>query len=131
MHLCRSKLDGGMSFRDVSIMNDVMLAKQFWRMVENPRSLVAIFFKAKYAKNADIIHAELGNSPSFAWRGIWCAGMKVKNCIAHDHNGGLNCLLECSGKFTTGSAYLKLKELWDLDVVNVRGESSFGIGFGG
>ena len=39
--MCKSKLEEGMGFRDLYAFNLAMLAKQGWRMLENPTSLMA------------------------------------------------------------------------------------------
>ena len=45
-----------------------MLAKQAWRILLNPNSLVARVLEARYFLICDILIAKLGNSPSYSWR---------------------------------------------------------------
>ena len=68
--MCKSKLEGGMRFCDLYAFNLAMLAKQGWRMLENPTSLMARMYKARYFPNGDILNASIGNNPSYAWRSI-------------------------------------------------------------
>ncbi|XP_030950126.1 uncharacterized protein LOC115974041 [Quercus lobata] len=68
--LCNSKLKGGMGFRNLQAFNFAMLAKQGWRLLENPNSLVARIYRAKYYPHGDVLKAGLGSSPSFSWRSI-------------------------------------------------------------
>nr|XP_023912496.1 uncharacterized protein LOC112024088 [Quercus suber] len=68
--LCFSKLKGGMGFRNLQAFNLAMLAKQGWRLFENPNSLVARIYRAKYYPHGDVFNAGLGSSPSFTWRSI-------------------------------------------------------------
>jgi hypothetical protein len=66
----RSKSVGGMGFRDLVLFNKAMLAKQGWRFLQNPTSLTAQIFKAKYYPRGDFLGATLGNRHSYAWRSI-------------------------------------------------------------
>ena len=69
-HLCKSKLRGGMGFRNLQAFNLAMLAKQGWRLLMNPNSLVARVYRAKYYAHGDVLNASLGSRPSYAWRTI-------------------------------------------------------------
>jgi hypothetical protein len=40
-----SKDKGGLSFRDLIMFNKALLAKQMWRMMQNPESLVGLIMK--------------------------------------------------------------------------------------
>ncbi|XP_016715474.1 uncharacterized protein [Gossypium hirsutum] len=46
--LCKAKERGGLNFRDMGKFNIALLAKQGWRLVVNPDSLLARIYKAKY-----------------------------------------------------------------------------------
>ncbi|PKA61986.1 putative mitochondrial protein [Apostasia shenzhenica] len=59
-----------MGFRDPVAFNKVLVAKQGWRMITHPNSLVVRVFKAKYFPKSDIMNAQLGSNPSYAWRSI-------------------------------------------------------------
>ena len=69
--MCKSKLRGGMGFRNLQAFNLAMLAKQGWRLLSNPHSLVARIYKAKYFPHDDVLNSQLGNNPSYAWRSIF------------------------------------------------------------
>lgn len=60
-----AKDKGGLGFRDLSMFNKALLAKQVWRMIDNPNSPVAKVFKARYFKHVDIMDAPIGSNPSF------------------------------------------------------------------
>ncbi|XP_074314802.1 uncharacterized protein LOC141650968 [Silene latifolia] len=71
--LCKPKAMGGMGFRDLRVFNQALLAKQIWRLLTNPGSLVGRVLKARYFKNDSVIDARRGHDPSFAWRSLWGA----------------------------------------------------------
>ena len=43
--LCNPKEAGGLGFQSLSNFNSAMLAKQTWRVVDNPESLIARIYK--------------------------------------------------------------------------------------
>ncbi|KAL5550129.1 hypothetical protein UlMin_000305 [Ulmus minor] len=47
-----------------------MLAKQSWRLIRNPNSLVGKVLKACYFPNGDFLYVEKGKHASFVWRSI-------------------------------------------------------------
>ncbi|KAF7834570.1 hypothetical protein G2W53_009429 [Senna tora] len=46
--LCRDKKEGGLGFRQMATMNEALLAKQAWRILSMPHSLVSRTFLGKY-----------------------------------------------------------------------------------
>ncbi|XP_042965938.1 uncharacterized protein LOC122299618 [Carya illinoinensis] len=71
--LGRPKGRGGLGFRDLESFNLALLAKQAWRFLQNPRSLVANIFKEKYYRSGSLLEAKLGHRPSYIWRSVWGA----------------------------------------------------------
>ena len=69
--MCKAKRQGGMGFRNLQAFNLVMLAKQGWRLLSNPTSLVAHIYKAKYYPYGDVLRAKLGSNPPYTWRSIF------------------------------------------------------------
>lgn len=61
---------GGIGFKDQIIFNQVLLAKQGWRLVRYPNSLVAHVLKAKYFPKVHFLKASLGQCPSYTWRSL-------------------------------------------------------------
>jgi hypothetical protein len=53
--------------------NRALLAKQGWRLVKYPDSLVARVFKKKYYPYGEFLQAKMGSRPSYAWRSIFNA----------------------------------------------------------
>ena len=68
--LCIPKGEGGMGFRDLYSFNLAMLAKQCWRLITDPDSLVARVLKAKYFPNGSILDVTPKNGSSFTWQSI-------------------------------------------------------------
>lgn len=55
--LCFPKKDGGMGFHDLHSFNLAILAKQVWRLIDEPESLCARVLRAKYYPSGDILKA--------------------------------------------------------------------------
>jgi len=69
----RAKSAGGLGFRDLTLFNKALLAKQCWRLIQFPNSLSSRILKAKYFPNSSFLEAELGKRPSFMWRSFMAA----------------------------------------------------------
>ncbi|KAH9725922.1 putative reverse transcriptase/RNA-dependent DNA polymerase [Citrus sinensis] len=69
-NLCQAKSRGGLGFRNLSSFNQALVAKQSWRIIQEPESLVTRVLKARYFKNSSLMQARLGSYPSFIWRSI-------------------------------------------------------------
>jgi hypothetical protein len=64
--LGKTKAHGGLGYRDLQNFNMALLAKQGWRLLQNPHSLVARIIKEKYHPGCSFMESELGNRPSYA-----------------------------------------------------------------
>ncbi|XP_010513204.1 PREDICTED: uncharacterized protein LOC104789164 [Camelina sativa] len=69
--LCKDKCDGGLVFRALEEFNDAMLAKQYWRLIHYPNSLMARVMRGRYFRRKHPLLATKPYSPSFAWRSIF------------------------------------------------------------
>jgi hypothetical protein len=68
--MCKPKNMGGLGFRDIELFNLALLARQGWRLLQNPETLSVKILKARYYPSTDLLHAELGSAPSQVWRAI-------------------------------------------------------------
>ena len=67
------KYKGGLGFRDIEVFNLALLARQVWRILNEPNSLSARILKSVYFSSSDILSADLGPHPSQIWRSL-CEG---------------------------------------------------------
>ncbi|KAG7564939.1 Ribonuclease H domain [Arabidopsis suecica] len=68
--MCKTRKEGGLGFRDVGDFNQALLAKQVWRLLTKPNSLLARVYKARYYHRKGFMDAAIGARPSYAWRSI-------------------------------------------------------------
>lgn len=68
--LCTPKQWRGLGFRKIRDFNIALLGKPAWRIIQNPNSLMARTYRAKYFLRDSFFNAKLGGNPSFIWRNI-------------------------------------------------------------
>ncbi|PON38981.1 hypothetical protein PanWU01x14_308460 [Parasponia andersonii] len=55
------------------------LAKQVWRLLDQPKTLLYKIYKACYSSYNDFMDAQLSHSPSLTWKSIlWCKELLVE-----------------------------------------------------
>ncbi|KAK0579380.1 hypothetical protein LWI29_025445 [Acer saccharum] len=59
--MCKSKLEGGLGFRDLGLFNRALLAKQCWRLVRFPNSLAGKVLKSCYFPDSSFLDANPKN----------------------------------------------------------------------
>ena len=69
-----------MGFKDLEKFNEVMLAKQVWRLLTDHTSLFYRVFSSKYFPNGSILDAK-PSSGSYAWQSIVKALPLIKSCV--------------------------------------------------
>ncbi|GMI81726.1 hypothetical protein HRI_001841900 [Hibiscus trionum] len=115
--LCLPKFEGGMGFRDLGKFNLALLAKQGWRLLSNPSSLVARLLRAKRVLESDIYwKVDRGHGLSIwdEWRSDFIAANFNQQdydnitAIKLSTNGGadvLTCNQEKDGHYSVRSGY--------------------------
>lgn len=68
--ITKSKLVGGMRFRDLALYNDSLLVKQAWRLLHDRKSPFYRVFKAKFFPHCSIMEALDSRVGSYAWKSI-------------------------------------------------------------
>ncbi|KAL0458617.1 UNVERIFIED_CONTAM: putative mitochondrial protein, partial [Sesamum latifolium] len=71
--LCDNKDRGSMGFHDLEAFNIALVAKQAWRILTKPESLLSKVLKARYFPRVHFLDFILGSNPSSTWRSIWSA----------------------------------------------------------
>ena len=67
-----------MGFKDLKAFNLALLAKQGWRLNQNPDLLTHRVFKAKYFAGSSFMEAQVGKKPSYVWRSLMAAREMVE-----------------------------------------------------
>ncbi|CAA7040542.1 unnamed protein product [Microthlaspi erraticum] len=88
--LCKHKNDGGLGFRVLEDFNTALLAKQLWRLMENPESLFSRVFKGRYYRNATPLDPIKSYSPSYGWQSIVSARPLVNKGLIKRVGSGIS-----------------------------------------
>ncbi|XP_013673701.1 uncharacterized protein LOC106378058 [Brassica napus] len=62
--------EGGLGFRDFHAFNLALLAKQLWRLLQYPHSLLARVLKGTYYRHTNPMKVQKANNPSYGWRSL-------------------------------------------------------------
>ncbi|CAL2278196.1 unnamed protein product [Prunus armeniaca] len=74
-----AKSEGGLGFRDSYDFNLALLAKQSWRILNNPHALWVKLLNARYFPDCGFKDATLGHRPSWIWRSLLVGRDTVMN----------------------------------------------------
>ena len=73
--LCEAKEVEGLGFKEIEKFNEALLAKQVWRMINNPNSLCHRVFKVWFFPEYSILKAKDSPTGSYAWKVSLVQGM--------------------------------------------------------
>lgn len=65
--LFRKKIDVGIGLRDLVSFNQAMLAKTYWRILNNLDTLMSLVLKYKFFPNCSFVDSTKGKNSSFLW----------------------------------------------------------------
>lgn len=130
--LTNSKMEGGLRFKDFTHMNSSLLAKQAWRIIQNPNALWVQVLKCLYFPNSDFVRATRKRNNSWVWASL-IHGKEVlmQNARWVVGNGNtIDILNDCwvaSGKRLTSGANSELRgvsdimdserKIWDVNLI--------------
>lgn len=77
----KSKIEDGLGFRDFLNFNVAMLAKQSLKILQNPNSLRAKFFKQKYFPNSNFLQAKIGSRAFLVWKSFMDGQSLMKKAL--------------------------------------------------
>ena len=86
--VCLPREEGGIGFRLIHEFNLALLAKQLWRLVQFPDSLVARVMRGRYHRLSSPLRVISANSPSYVWTSILAARELLLLGIRHKIHSG-------------------------------------------
>ncbi|XP_024010421.1 uncharacterized protein LOC112085439 [Eutrema salsugineum] len=88
--ICVPQDMGGLGFRDLQDFNLALLAKQLWRLIQYPSSLLARVLRGRYFNRSDPLEDRNVYSPSYGWRSIMAAKPFLRMGLRKTIGSGLN-----------------------------------------
>ena len=93
-----------------------LLARQSWRLIQNPNSLCARVIKSKYYPNGDMLNCELKKRSSYVWQSIWAGIQTFKKACIWRVGDGEKSIYGTTARFQA----VHLGKLLQLGVIKLR-----------
>ena len=68
--LCKPKFEGNIGFRNIKKFNEALLAKQYWRLLNNSSTLAYKVFQHRFFQDENILNLNDLAKGSYAWKSI-------------------------------------------------------------
>lgn len=79
--ICVPLEEGGLGFRDFRDFNLALLAKQVWRLLVYPTSLLARVLKGRYYRHSNPLRTGKAHNPSYGWRSLMAAKQVLEGSL--------------------------------------------------
>ncbi|CAM8950433.1 unnamed protein product [Rhodiola kirilowii] len=104
--LRKPKEEGGLDFFNFKWLNNAFLAKQCWRIMNNPQLLVSRILQAKYFHSSSFLDSHVGQHASHVWRSLHSAIPVIQYGSERDfRTGNLIWKASASGNLDIKSCY--------------------------
>lgn len=88
--LCLPKSEEGMGFRDLYAFNKALLAKQAWKIEQNPQSLLSRLYKGYYYNSSTFLQSTSSTTFSYGWKSIQVGKELLKKGLIIQVANGVN-----------------------------------------
>lgn len=82
------KKEGGLGFKNLAKFNDALLAKQAWRIINNPDTLFSRIMEARYFKDDSILDAKERKNQSYRWSSLLVGLELLKKGLRYNVGNG-------------------------------------------
>ncbi|GJZ93434.1 RNA-directed DNA polymerase, eukaryota, reverse transcriptase zinc-binding domain protein [Tanacetum coccineum] len=86
--VCRPKEQGGLGIKPLSQWNEVLLIRQFWKILENKKSLWAEWVNIVKLKNRSVWNIQVEPNDSWGWKTMMNIRDKIKNHVMYEIGNG-------------------------------------------
>ncbi|KAL9676543.1 hypothetical protein QQ045_004757 [Rhodiola kirilowii] len=123
--LQKVKEEGGLGLKNFQLLNLALIIKQAWRVFSKPELLLSKIYKARYSISTELLEAQIGSRPSWAWRSVhWGLGILKIWLTDRGEISEAYSFLRSDGEFSTRAVYGILLMEEERKEDDVYGEAS-------